>query len=191
MFGRGRAAYTDLFCRLQILGTMGFIGESGANCFSTSSRTTSKKQAKLTSWWLNQPIWKNQSNWIISPGFGVKNKKYIWNHPPSSIPRLFLVVVSFCQEWDSQSGWVINGSNWMVILVIIPETNVAPENGWLEYSFPFGMAHFQVRTVSFREGIIQSKSKVPHKLVGGLKFQPLRKLKGLLWVADFASLGTD
>ena len=31
-----------------------------------------------------------------------------------------------------------------------------PENGWLEYDrfqFPFGMAYFQGRTVSFREGI--------------------------------------
>ena len=25
----------------------------------------------------------------------------------------------------------------------LPETNVAPENGWLEYYFPFGMAYFQ------------------------------------------------
>ena len=25
----------------------------------------------------------------------------------------------------------------------LPETNMAPENGWLEYSFPFGMAYFQ------------------------------------------------
>ena len=24
-----------------------------------------------------------------------------------------------------------------------PETNIAPENGWLEYKFPFGMAYFQ------------------------------------------------
>jgi len=29
-----------------------------------------------------------------------------------------------------------------------PETNVAPENGWLEYYFPFGVH------VSFRQGII-------------------------------------
>ena len=29
---------------------------------------------------------------------------------------------------------------------------MAPENGWLEYEFPFGMAYFQGRTVSFREG---------------------------------------
>ena len=35
----------------------------------------------MTSWWLNQPIWKicGPSNWIISPGIGVKIKN-IWNH---------------------------------------------------------------------------------------------------------------
>ena len=27
----------------------------------------------------------------------------------------------------------------------LPETNIASENGWLEYYFPFGMAYFQVR----------------------------------------------
>ena len=26
---------------------------------------------------------------------------------------------------------------------IHPETNIAPENGWLEYYFPIGEAHFQ------------------------------------------------
>ncbi len=34
----------------------------------------------------------------------------------------------------------------------LPETNLAPKNGWLEYYFPVGDAYFQVRTVSFREG---------------------------------------
>ena len=33
-----------------------------------------------------------------------------------------------------------------------PETNISPENGWLEYYFPIGEANFQGRTVSFREG---------------------------------------
>ena len=28
--------------------------------------------------------------------------------------------------------------------VTLLETNIAPENGWLEYQFPFGMAYFQV-----------------------------------------------
>ena len=38
------------------------------------------------------------------------------------------------------------------MMVTLPETNIAPENGWLEYYFPIGMAYFQVRTVSFSEG---------------------------------------
>ena len=34
----------------------------------------------IPSWWLNQPIWKIcSSNWIVSPGFGVKIKN-VWNH---------------------------------------------------------------------------------------------------------------
>ena len=35
----------------------------------------------------------------------------------------------------------------------LPETSIfAPENGWLESYFPFEMAYFQGRAVSFREG---------------------------------------
>ena len=30
------------------------------------------------------------------------------------------------------------------VFFTLPETNIAPENGWLEYSFPFGMVYFQV-----------------------------------------------
>ena len=33
------------------------------------------------------------------------------------------------------------------------EINIAPANGWFEDEFPFGMAYFQVRTVSFRDGM--------------------------------------
>ena len=29
------------------------------------------------------------------------------------------------------------------LLVTLPETNIAPENGWLEYYFPIGEASFQ------------------------------------------------
>ena len=35
-----------------------------------------------------------------------------------------------------------NSSNFQ--LGTLPETNIAPESGWLEYSFPFGMAYCQV-----------------------------------------------
>ena len=34
----------------------------------------------------------------------------------------------------------------------LPETNIAPKNGWFQYYFPIGKAYFQGRTVSFREG---------------------------------------
>ena len=39
-----------------------------------------------------------------------------------------------------------------MVIDTLPETNIAPENGGLEDYFPFGKAHFQVRTDSFREG---------------------------------------
>ena len=29
------------------------------------------------------------------------------------------------------------------LLFTLPETNIAPENGWLEDEFPFGMVYFQ------------------------------------------------
>ena len=32
----------------------------------------------------------------------------------------------------------------MIRRFTLPETNIAPENAWLEYYFPFGMAYFQV-----------------------------------------------
>ena len=41
----------------------------------------------ISSWWLNQPIWKTliyESNWKSSPGRG-ENKKYL--KPPTSIPK--------------------------------------------------------------------------------------------------------
>ena len=37
-------------------------------------------------------------------------------------------------------------------VLTLPETNIAPKNGWLEYYFPIGEAYFQGQTVSFREG---------------------------------------
>ena len=30
-----------------------------------------------------------------------------------------------------------------IFLTTLPETNIAPENGWLEYYFPIGKAYFQ------------------------------------------------
>ena len=42
----------------------------------------------------------------------------------------------------------------------LPETNIfEPKNGWLEDSFLFGMASWQVRTVSFMEGKLKTPAK--------------------------------
>ena len=43
------------------------------------------------------------------------------------------------------------------IAYTLPETNISPENGWLEYQFPLEMAYFQGRTVSFRKGTLPRK----------------------------------
>ncbi len=40
----------------------------------------------------------------------------------------------------------------------LPETNIAPKNGWLEYLFPLGMAYVQGRAVGFREGSCENLS---------------------------------
>ena len=48
----------------------------------------------------------------------------------------------------------------------LPETNIAPEDGWLEDYFSFGMASWQVQTVGFREGI-QKTSKSMNDMVHG------------------------
>ena len=37
--------------------------------------------------------------------------------------------------------------SWFLVpvrLITLPETNIAPENGWSECQFPFGMAYFHV-----------------------------------------------
>ena len=50
----------------------------------------------------------------------------------------------------------------------IPETNIAPKNGWLEYHFPIQEAYFQGRTVSFREGIYLPSRNYPQNRVSSL-----------------------
>ena len=40
-----------------------------------------------------------------------------------------------------------------LVIYTLPETNMAPENGWLEDEFPFGMPYLQGRTVSLSRDI--------------------------------------
>ena len=43
------------------------------------------REKAFAGWWLNHPFEKCESNWIISPGFGVKITN-IWNHPLFCVP---------------------------------------------------------------------------------------------------------
>ena len=52
---------------------------------------------KITSWWLNHPFEKYSSNWIISPGIGVKIKN-IWNHHPNHIQHNFGTHINQLQD---------------------------------------------------------------------------------------------
>ena len=46
--------------------------------------------------------------------------------------------------WQQHESHPTQGHNWQGMnLYTLPETNIAPENGWLEDEFPFGMAQFQ------------------------------------------------
>ena len=40
-------------------------------------------------------------------------------------------------------GFVIIDRTCLLQIYTFPETNMAPENGWLEYYFPIGEAYFQ------------------------------------------------
>ena len=76
-----------------------------------------------------------------------------------SLSNLLVVMVvrtTFSFAVIRQVGW-LHQASWMVAskypVPSLKLTATAPENGWLEDDFPFGKPYFQVRTVSFREGI--------------------------------------
>ena len=48
---------------------------------------------------------------------------------------------------------------WEIAIHTLLQTNIAPENGWFEDDFPFGMAYFQGANVSLRECHILAKKK--------------------------------
>ena len=96
-------------------------------------------QKKLVGGWTTQPKNMRKSNWIISPGIGVKIKNS-WNHhlnnldvfaaclfyhatfPPLSTPPLiWWLFWSLCKKHQKAT---------------LPETNIAMENGPFENVFP-------------------------------------------------------
>ena len=53
--------------------------------------------------------------------------------------------------------------SWLTWSHNLPETNIAPKNGCLEYYFPIGDAYFQgLCHVSFRESYIRVSNNIQH-----------------------------
>ena len=67
------------------------------------------------------------------------------------ISNYHIICIIWYTSWIDVPYFIHCHMDLQIDLVTLPATNIAPENGWLEYQFPFGMAYFQVRTVSFRE----------------------------------------
>ena len=55
-------------------------------------------------------------------------------------------------HWPSQLPFHVQRLVKNFNMHTLPKTNIAPENGCLEYYLPIGEAYFQVQFVSFREG---------------------------------------
>ena len=51
------------------------------------------------------------------------------------------VIISYGSQMSVNTGGYNMSTSWED--TTLPETNIAPENGWLEYYFPFGMVYFQ------------------------------------------------
>ncbi len=53
------------------------------------------------------------------------------------------------QVGELRDDWIVGATSYVRFIQIwfltttLPETNIAPENGWLEYYFPIGEAYFQ------------------------------------------------
>ena len=86
-------------------------------------------------------------------------------------------------------------------LPTLPETNIAPENGWLEYYFPIGFRPiFRGKlAVSFREGTCWEN--IPAPLSGPMSFTNICRVhipfcyekispgQGHLWILPIGSMG--
>ena len=67
-----------------------------------------------------------------------------WTHPPTHLKK-------YADRQIGSSHQVGEKIKKYLPPPTLPETNIAPESGWLEYYFPIGEAYFQ-GYVSFREG---------------------------------------
>ena len=103
---------------------------------------------------LRRSFWLKAGAGIIHFELSIENeltkfeKRFALNHPKS------MIGVYNSTEFQSIENWTILGKGhkdsddvavhyYYHYIYTLPETNIAPENGWLEDHFPFGMAYFQ------------------------------------------------
>ena len=96
---------------------------------------------------------------LLQPPGGIKIIYIMWSSESSTSTLRPLINVTTLRfqanpggQWGPTFQKLTGTLPEMPLKFTLPETNMAPENGWLEYQLSFGMAYFQVRTVSFREG---------------------------------------
>ena len=78
----------------------------------------------------------------------------------------------------------------------LPKTNIAPQKWWLGSYFPFQKSYFQVRTVSFREGLSlifggAKKSLATKPTKSGSVFDRLRALSRWALPSETMSFSQD
>ncbi len=62
----------------------------------------------------------------------------------------------------------------------LPETNIAPENGWLEYYFPIGEAYFQGLLL-----LASGRVKIPTQKIGFTLKKSVKTSNSLVWSGVF------
>ncbi len=98
--------------------------------------------------------WFSASTWF--------NQYHVVLYASSSILAIILSGSSYFDVGEDEKHWII----------ILPKTNIAPTNGWLEYYFPIGFRPiFRGENVSFREG----KKLLSHVLLSSCFFHTKRK----------------
>ena len=75
------------------------------------------------------------SPWSVSNIPGIPYQVGIHGRNPWSFQTLLEMEIILAGDWVSSSELGLG--------ITLPETNIAPENGWLEYYFPIGEAYFR------------------------------------------------
>ena len=118
---------------------------------------------RFSSWSLNQPIWKIcSSNWIIFREIRDEILKE-WNHQLVILFPIFYILPPG-RRHHVDAGITLPSHLWPIIhappitvmttgtlpldasqlfTYTLPETNIVPKDGWLEYYFPIEEAYFQ------------------------------------------------